>query len=122
MDSFKKADIVLFAAFPNAEKMPGAGPGPKEKAIEKINRFRARVKRVQADQEERIYFHKDYLRYRKGDPEVEEDPSLEGVLQGHRDVKPITHKHRTIAHINVAGYTIESEDLKVTIMIIPKKG
>lgn len=122
--SFPEADQVLFGAFPDAKKVRGPGPGKsKEQNERQIIEFRERKKR-----EGGIFFHKDYLRYRPGDPEYdaltdEQKKELKGVLYGHETVTPTDHPHRWIAHVNIIGYTIEDGErrhIKAVIYVKPK--
>jgi len=87
VSSFKEADEVLAAAFPNARKVGGAG----DKAAEKVSRQKKAFKLTEADKaKDRAVYHKDY-QFSKTEP---------GVLAGHEDL-PTGHPHKTTPHINV---------------------
>jgi len=83
--SFKEADAVLFGAFPDAQKVAGAGP----KAPEKVSQNKKSFK-LNPDAANRVaIYHKDYLTVPGSN-----------VLYGHEEL-PEGHPHKHTPHVNV---------------------
>ncbi len=101
VSSFKEADKILYGAFPDAKKVPGAGPKPPIK----ISRNKKDFKLNRDYTKRTAVFHKDYLKIENSD-----------VLFGHAEL-PDGHPHKTTSHINV----LTPEGDKATIYI-KKKG
>ncbi len=95
--SFKDADAVLYGAFPDAQKVAGAGPKSPEKLASDIALF----KKLRQLQNGKATFHKDY----KTMPGT-------NVLFGHEGLAD-GHAHKNIPHINV----VTPEGNKATIYV-----
>lgn len=98
--------MILHEAYPNARKVPGAGPKPEDLATQQKEAFRDARRR-----EDGVYYHQDY--------QVNEND----VLSGHEDLKD-GHLHKTVKHINVEGWNVKPDGSKeyvdLTIYIDPK--
>ena len=95
--SYKEADAVLYGAFPDAQKVAGAG----EKSAEKLAIDKAKFKELRQLGNGKATFHKDYKMI-----------SGTNVLFGHESL-PEGHPHKHVPHINV----ITPEGNKATIYV-----
>lgn len=105
-NSFEEAHAVLHEAYPNAKRVPGSGPKPKELTNRQVDAFRDARRGKNG-----VYYHQDYRM------------NNDGTLYGHEKL-PGNHQHKTTKHINVEGWDTKPDASKeyvdMTIYINPK--